>query len=328
MSDATQPAQPAPNQSMWLDELSQAAPDPETPDEGEAPALEPSELGPEEHYEISDEDSGEPDQEPDEANLAPAIPAPAGLPPEYADTFAQLTPELQSWVSTQEAQRTADYTAKTTELANQRKSLEAQQVEVAQQRAQYAQTLQGMVAQPPTPPSAELAQTDPDQYIVERARYDEQLDTYNKANAEIARLTTEAEQQQAEALKEFRATEDAKLPSLLGITDPARVQATETELKSYGLAQGISDSQWNNAAAVEKQILWKAMQWDKAVKGGKVTKAGARRPAPKSQKPGPGKAPGTGKKSRQDVYEEARAIPQRRGRLAHIFQHELENPGE
>lgn len=323
MSDATQAGQPAPStRNMWATELEQA------PEESAELAPEPLEEAPEDHYEISGEDTQEPAEEPQEDNLAPAIPAPAGLPPEYAETFAQLSPELQSWVTTQEARRTADYTAKTTELANQRKTLEATQADVAQMRAQYAQTLQGLVSQPPTPPPADLAAEDPDRYTVEFARYNEQLSRYSNAQSEIARLTQEAEQQQEAALREFREAEDAKLPSLLGITEPAQVQAAQTELKSYGLAQGISDAQWNNAAAVEKQILWKAMQWDKAVKGGKVTKAGARRPAPKSQKPGPGKAPGGTRKSREDVYQEAKAIPQRRGRLAHIFQHELENPGE
>ena len=104
--------------------------------------------------------------------------------------------------------RQQDYTRKTQELAQQRKTIEQQQAELAQRDAIYSQLLPKMEAQlkgelANEPDWNALYEDDPVGYVREKQLWDEKKEKLNAVNAEQQRLQQEAFAKQQKQIEEF-----------------------------------------------------------------------------------------------------------------------------
>lgn len=209
--------------------------------------------------------------------------------------------------------RTEDYKAKTAEVAEQRRALEAKQAEITAR----AQAIDALIAQAPLDPVlvegqktdwAKLAQDDPAGYVQRRAAFDERLRYWNAVAEEQHRTRAaaleEAMRQSAEklseALPEWR--DDTKRPDV--------VKRLRTTLGSYGFSEA------ELAGVTDHRVILVAMdaaRWREAqaARQSAETKR-ATAPAPKVMRPGTAQD-GAGQKSKQARDLAIKA--QRTGRL-------------
>lgn len=164
--------------------------------------------------------------------------------------------------------RTSDYHQKTQALANERKSFHAEIEQVKQERMQYAQLLPALAQQiqsaMPQPPSIDLLEADPVQYLRQKEVYEREAARLSAAYSEMQRaeqLTT-AEQQKTVAQMVMAARE--KLPELIPAwKDPKAYERDRTQMRSYLGQIGYSDEEINQAYDPRAVALaWKAMRYD------------------------------------------------------------------
>ena len=170
--------------------------------------------------------------------------------------------------------RTADYTRKTQEVAEQRKIVEAerQRIEEANKlRDVYAQRLQvieQMLSQPDKAEDlASLKENDPIGYAVrvaEQAEKDKQLAA---VRAEQQRIAQQQQSEQSERLKAHLAGEAEKLQSAIPeFADPAKREVIKNDVRNYAKQIGFTDEElaqvYDSRAVL---ALYKAAQYDKLV---------------------------------------------------------------
>ena len=189
--------------------------------------------------------------------------------------------------------RTADYTRKTQEIAEARKTVEAERTkieEAARLRDTYAQRLEvieQMLNQDSGEDLATLKETDPIGYAVKVAEQAEREKQLNAVRAERQRLAQQQQAEQSERLKAHLAAEAQKLAEAIpDMSDPVKGQAIRTDIRNYAQKLGFSEqelAQVYDSRAVT--ALYKAMQYDKLVSNkGEATKKVSQ--APKMLKPG------------------------------------------
>ena len=335
MTDANQPATDADIAASFAQQLQQRPP-------GEAEEAPPVDAEPEisetetEHTPPveAEEAPGEPEIANSEAepaedleteHLEPAIQPPVGLTAEQQAAFAQIDPGLQQALATREAQREASLTVKSEQLAQERRALEAQSAEVAQQRAQYAQMLQGVANQELKPPAASLAQEDPDLYQVQLAQYNEAKYAQDLAQAELTRVQSEHQAQLEKDLAAHKARVRAELPSLIPeMADPKKFDAIEAELTAYARSKGYQDEALDRSTSVDRHILWKAMMFDK----GQLSQPGQRKQPPKAQRPGSARRPASKREAAQADVTRAAKKTAETGDLSHIYAARLKAEGK
>jgi hypothetical protein len=144
--------------------------------------------------------------------------------------------------------RTEDYKAKTAEVAEQRRALEAKQAEITAR----AQAMDALLASAPLDPVLaegqktdwlKLAQEDPAGYVQRRAAFDERLAYWNAVSAERQRTMQEA---QAEAMRQSSERLAEALPEWRDETKRKEVVGKlRTTLNSYGFSEaelaGVTD---------------------------------------------------------------------------------------
>ena len=116
--------------------------------------------------------------------------------------------------------RQQDYTRKTQELSQQRKTIEQQQAELAQRDAIYSQLLPKMEAQlkgelANEPDWNTLYEDDPVGYVREKQLWDEKKDKLSAVSAEQQRLQQEALVKQQQQLEQFVAYGNQKLLEII-----------------------------------------------------------------------------------------------------------------
>ena len=190
--------------------------------------------------------------------------------------------------------RTADYTRKTQEIADQRKAVEAEKAkidEASKLRDTYAQRLgiieQMLKQQDSGEDLASLKETDPIGYAVKIAEQAEREKQLSAVRAEQQRIAQQQQGEQQERLKTYLAQEAQKLAEAIPeMNDPAKGQAIRTDIRNFAQKLGYSEqelSQVYDSRAVT--ALYKAMQYDKLMSGkGDATKKVQQ--APKMLKPG------------------------------------------
>jgi hypothetical protein len=190
--------------------------------------------------------------------------------------------------------RTADYTRKTQEIAEQRKVVEAERQkieEAARLRDTYSQRLsviEQMLSQGEKGEDlAVLKESDPIGYAIKVAEQAEREKQLSAVRAEQQRI---AQQQQAEHQEKLQAhlqAEAAKLAEAIPeMSDQAKSQAVKTDIRNYAKSIGFTDQElaqvYDSRAVL---ALYKAAQYDKLVAGKQdATKKVAQ--APKMLKPG------------------------------------------
>lgn len=190
----------------------------------------------------------------------------------------------------------ADYTKKTTEVAEQRKAVEAerQAIEEARQlREAYAQRLQ-LVEQFLSTPEEDiehLKETDPIGYAVKVAEQTQKEKQLQAVRAEQAKLAEKQQFEQAQSLRNHLAAESEKIAAIIPeYSDKEKGAKVRQEIRDYAKSIGWTDQElgavYDSRAVLS---LYEGMQYRKLMQNKPaVTKKVAE--APKMVKPGTTKA--------------------------------------
>ncbi len=144
--------------------------------------------------------------------------------------------ELQNGYSRQQ-----DYTRKTQELAQQRKSFEDQQSELAKKDAIYAQLLPQLEASlngelENEPDWGALYESDPIAYVREKDVWEEKRKKLDAARAENKRLQEEASQKQQEQIQKFVEYGNQQLTERVpGWSDAEKSQKEKAAITTYAI---------------------------------------------------------------------------------------------
>lgn len=190
--------------------------------------------------------------------------------------------ELQSGYSRQQ-----DYTRKTQELSNQRKTIEQQQQELAQRDAIYSQLLPKLEAQlkgelAGEPDWNKLYEDDPVGYVREKQLWDEKKEKLNATQAEQQRLQQEAAQKQQEQIALMVQEGQQKLLELIPEwQDPEVATKDKLAIREYGInVLGYSpqemDAVYDYRALLGLRNAWLQSKTVKATKKKPTEKAKAR----------------------------------------------------
>lgn len=239
----------------------------------------------------SDEELGsDPDENQD--NAQPAIQPPAGMSANDAAIFAKATPEMQAWMVQQEANRSANLTQKTQELASERKKIKAQSAELTNIIERQRAALSGVVEADIRAPDPKLRMEDPEAYEQAQANYLYAKDQKEQAEKQLAEAEQEQVRLQEEQLKTFTQERNNQLVSLIpDLGDATKAAKVEADLKQYITANNIGDeSQIAFASAPQLNAVYKAMLYDRAIAAGSAVGKKSNTP-PKAQKPGAAKSP-------------------------------------
>jgi hypothetical protein len=172
--------------------------------------------------------------------------------------------------------RTADYTKKTQELAENRKSVEAERQridEASRLRDQYAERL-GVIEQmlSQTDKAEDLSalkENDPIGYAVRVAEQSEREKQLTAVRAERQKLAQSQQAEQGERLKAHLATEAAKLREAIPeLSDEVKGEVVKRDIRDFAKSIGFSDQELTQVYDSRAVLtLYKAMQYDKLVKG-------------------------------------------------------------
>ena len=169
----------------------------------------------------------------------------------------------------------ADYTKKTTEVAEQRKANDAERAAIEEAkyaRDTYAQRLQAIeqfiTAQTPQEDLSSLKENDPIGYAVKVAELSEKKDQLNAIRAEQYRIGQLQQSEQAQAMQQRVAQEAQKLTAVLPeFSDPTKGETVRKEIRNYGKTLGFTDEELSNVYDSRHVVtLHKAMMYDKLQK--------------------------------------------------------------
>ena len=137
--------------------------------------------------------------------------------------------------------RQQDYTRKTQELSQQRKTIEQQQAELAQRDAIYSQLLPKMEAQlkgelANEPDWNALYEDDPVGYVREKQLWDEKKEKLNAVNAEQQRLQQEAYAQQQQQIAQVVQDGQQRILEIIPEWKNAEIASKEkSAIRDYGI---------------------------------------------------------------------------------------------
>ena len=169
----------------------------------------------------------------------------------------------------------ADYTKKTTEVAEQRKANEAERAAIEEAkyaRDTYAQRLQALeqfiTSQTPQEDLSYLKENDPIGYAVKVAELSEKKDQLNAIRAEQYRIGQIQQSEQAQAMQQRVAQEAQKLTAVLPeFSDPTKGETVRKEIRNYGKTLGFTDEELSQVYDSRHVVtLHKAMMYDKLQK--------------------------------------------------------------
>ena len=196
------------------------------------------------------------------------------------------------------------------EAAEARKSVEAMQQQMTQERQQLAsliQTIQQTGLSEPKEPDPALMEKDPLAYMRQDAKYKQELKEYNAKRTALQqqyRQHTQAEQQR---FHQFRAEqEQALIKAIPDLADPVKAAPVKQAIVRAGTEYGFSEEELGGIVdARQVQVLndarkWRELQTQKAAAQEKVKTA---RPV---AKPGVKKAPS----NRSQIQEQRKRLKQ------------------
>jgi hypothetical protein len=169
----------------------------------------------------------------------------------------------------------ADYTKKTTEVAEQRKLVEAERgaiEEAKYARDSYAQRLQAidqfLTSQMPQEDLQSLKENDPIGYAVKVAELSEKKEQLQAIRAEQSRIAQEQQSDYARAMSDRVQQEASKLAQVLPeFSDPAKGDNFRKEIRSYGKTLGFTEEELSQVYDSRHVLtLHKAMMYDKLQK--------------------------------------------------------------
>lgn len=167
--------------------------------------------------------------------------------------------------------RQADYTRKTMEVADARKSADAEAAAAKQERQDYAQKLgnyaiqlQGALHEQSQIDWQQLLESDPVEYLKQERTFKERQAALQQAQQEQSGIHKQMQSEQAEADSAYRSTQQqellAKLPEW---KDPEKAKAESSAIKEYLTKQGMSAQKIDSINDAAEVVLHrKAMLYD------------------------------------------------------------------
>ena len=196
----------------------------------------------------------------------------------------------------------ADYTRKTQEVAEQRRSVETQssalqqqQQQLSEQRDMMAQLLHSIVPQAPDPT---LASTDPYAYTRQKAEHEAWINHLQLLEQQGLYAKQQQEQESAQSRKEKGDAEWASLVEKMpGLKDQKRFEGFVKDIADHGKAYGFSQAELAEgvgydhrmALVMRDAIAWRKLQASKPkmkskVEGRPPVQKGGKRLTPDAQK--------------------------------------------
>ena len=242
---------------------------------------------------VADQDGTDPESGTETSTTNPIVNAPVGMSEEDRQRFAQLTPEVQAWVTQRENQRHADYTRKTQEAAELAKSANAERQKLNGQLQQYDAFLSSITQQRIEPPDPNLQYTDPDGYQQLLGQYVTAKHRQEQAVAEQQRVVSERKQIEQQHYSEFVKSESQKLVQIMPeYGDAKKAPELRKAVIAYAEENGFAEA-LGRATAAEIKVLTQSMRFEAAQKAAKAANPVAQ-VAPRMTKPSPARAPGRG----------------------------------
>lgn len=200
--------------------------------EGEAPEEDPADEAEDSEPDATDTDAEAEDEQPTAAKLETV---------EIDGKKYTIPPDLKPYLLRQQ-----DYTRKTQEVAEQRRTAEAAHAQAQQQIAQYSQGLhmlgQALSQTLPQPPPASLRDEDPIEYVRQKEIWQEHAQRLQAVQAEQQRLAYAHQQESDRFTAEHLEREAARLPELIPAwKDDKRRSADTTAIKQMLRERGYSD---------------------------------------------------------------------------------------
>lgn len=190
--------------------------------------------------------------------------------------------------------RQADYTKKTTEVAEQRRAAEAQQAEARAQRDQYAAKLDQFTSQANyelttlrSQLTNELLQSDPVAYLQIQRTAEERHAQLQQASRELEQINGQRQQEQAATLKShMEAQHQALLDKLPEWKDQAKAEAEAAKIRQYLAAEGFKPEEMQFTDHRGILLARKAMQYDALMARAKTTQTKVAAAPAKVARPG------------------------------------------
>lgn len=207
--------------------------------------------------------------------------------------------------------RQADYTRKTTEAAETRKTADAEITKAREEREHYAQNLNNFLLansalqeQAKKVLTAEFAETDPMGYIVAKQRFDERQAEIQKAAGELQAINDQRTKDHEHARAAYQQEQFEKLQTKLpDWKDPAKAKAEAVQIKEYLSTQEFSDGDIGQLGD-HRLILMarKAMQYDSLMKRAATAAKDIQKLPPKVERPTGAAPPTDGRSSAQRQF--------------------------
>lgn len=207
----------------------------------------------------------------------------------------------------------ADYRRKTTEAAEAKRIVQAEREHIQTERSHYANHLDVVLSSLQSQligdqaQLAELARTDPAEWVAQNAAFQQRYADYQTALNERTQLANRMTAEQAREQSEWREAERTKLREKLPEwTDPAKAGAEQKLVADFLIEQGYAPDDLamlhDHRALI---IARKAALYDQHVKASASAKAKQVAPVPaKAIKPG---AARVANQSNRPAYDDARA---------------------
>lgn len=191
--------------------------------------------------------------------------------------------------------RQKDYTQKTMEVSEARKTADAEIQRARAERENYAQQLnnfaitsESILAEQSKALTEDLLRADPVEYMALQRTFQERQANLAKAQQELTRINGEKQHEEAEAKGAYAREQLAKLHEALpDWKDTAKATAESNKIKEYLLSEGWTMHDVNNLAD-HRHVLAarKAMLYDSAMARAKETQARINKAPPKVERPG------------------------------------------
>ena len=171
-----------------------------------------------------------------------------------------------------------DYTKKTMDLGDQRRSLETERDtiskekdEVSKLREEYAKKLNVVEQNLQIEDNVDwvkLAQDDPSEYAIKKAEYDKKKDLQDRIQKEQARVNEERKQEQEKVYQNFIQSENKKLIEKMPVFgDEKKVNKVMQDIGQFALKSGYTEQELNMLVDHRALItLYQAAKYDCKIK--------------------------------------------------------------
>lgn len=199
------------------------------------------------------------------------IAAPVSLKAEEKEQFAQLPPEAQRFTSEILARRDRETQQglETARLAQQEAQRSAAD-QVATAQRDFAQRFERVVsAFRPQAPSPEMARENPSEYLYAKARYDEEIASFESLIGQVGQLTGQSDAHFQQRQQEWMAEQVNQLRSIPEIVDDAKRPQFLADIRAIGIDLGFTDEDLSQVSAKDvfalnkvRTLKAKADKWD------------------------------------------------------------------